>query len=80
VLRPDEPLLYHYERALVHDVARDVEVVTLIKIYRFLWVAVPLLAAIAFPILKPYMAAIAIAAAVDLLWRCWATHKIGHRE
>jgi hypothetical protein len=78
VLRPDKPILYHYDRA-THDVARDVEFVTLIKIYRFLWIAVPLLAAIAFPVVKPYMAAIAIAATVDLLWRCWATRKIGQR-
>ncbi len=76
VLRPDEPLLYHYERA-THDVRGDVQFVTLIKIYRLLWIAVPLIAAIAFPTLKVYMAAIAAVAAVDLLWRCWATRKIG---
>ena len=46
VLRPDEPILYRYDRA-VHDVTRDVGFLTLIKIYRLLWVAVPLLTAIA---------------------------------
>lgn len=76
VLRPDEPILYNYNRA-ASDVTRDVEFVTRIKIYRFLWVAVPLLAAIAFPELKPYMAVVAAASLVDLLWRCWVTRKIG---
>jgi len=79
VLRPDEPILYHYNRAM-HDVARDVELVTIIKMYRLLWIAVALLAAIPFPILRPYMAIIAAALLVDLLWRCWATRKIGQRE
>jgi hypothetical protein len=76
VLRPDEPILYNYARA-ERDVTRDVGVVTLIKIYGLLWVAVPLLAAIAFPMLWPYMAFLAAALMVDLLWRAWATRKIG---
>jgi hypothetical protein len=76
VLRPDEPALFHYARA-GRDLTRDVEFVTLIKGYRLLWVAVVLLAAIAFPILKPYVAFIAAALFLDLLYRCWATRKIG---
>lgn len=76
VLRPDEPILYRYDRA-VHDVTRDMEFITLIKIYRLLWVAVPLLAAIAFPVLKLYMAALAVAFTADLLWVSWATRKTG---
>jgi hypothetical protein len=76
VLRPDEPILYRYDRA-VHDTTGDVELLTLIKIYRLLWIAVPLLGAIAFPRLWPYMAVVAAAAAADLLWKCWATRKIG---
>ncbi len=79
VLRADEPILYRYDRPM-HDVARDVELVTLIKTYRLLWIAVPILAAVAFPILKPYMATLAIAATIDLLWRCWATRKVGRKE
>jgi hypothetical protein len=76
VLRPDEPTLYHYDRAM-HDVTRDVEFVTIIKIYSLLGIAVTLIAAIAFPILRPYMAIVAAALFVDLLWRSWATRKIG---
>ncbi len=75
VLRPDEPILYHFARA-ERDVTRDVEFATLIKIYRLLWIAVPLLAAIAFPVLRPYMAVIAALSTADLLWKCWATRKI----
>jgi hypothetical protein len=76
VLRPDEPTLYRYDRA-VHDVTRDVEFVTLIKIYRLLWVAVALLAAIVLPVLRPYMAVVAMVAMADLLWKIWVTRKIG---
>lgn len=79
VLRPDEPILYQYDRPM-HDVARDIEFVTLIKTYRLLWIAVALITAIAFPILRPYMAIIAAALFVDLLYRCWATRKIGRGE
>lgn len=79
VLRPDEPILYHYQRA-VNDASRDVGLLTLIKLYRLLWVAVPLLAAIAFPILRPYMAVLAGVFTADLLWRCWATRKVGLQE
>lgn len=76
VLRPDEPILYRYDRA-THDVTRDIQFVTLIKCYRLLWIAVALIAAIAFPIAKPYMAVIAAVLFLDLLYRCWATRKIG---
>jgi hypothetical protein len=76
VLRSDEPTLYNYARA-ERDVTRDVGVVTLIKLYGLLRVAVPLLGAIAFPMLWPYMAFLAAALTVDLLWRAWATRKIG---
>jgi hypothetical protein len=43
VLRSDEPPLYYYQRPTVRDVAKDVQFVTLIKLYRLLWVAVALL-------------------------------------
>lgn len=76
VIRPDEPILYRYDRAM-HDVTRDIGFVTLIKGYRLLWIAVALIAAIAFPLLKPYLAIIATALFLDLLYRCWATRKIG---
>ncbi len=60
VLRSDEPVLYHFERLQAHDVARDVEFVTLVKMYRLLWVVIPMLAAIAFPSVSRYMAILAI--------------------
>ena len=76
VIRPDVPILYDYDRSM-HDVTRDVQFVTVIKAYRLLWVAVSLLVAIAFPMLRPYMAGLAVALMIDLLWRCWATRKVG---
>lgn len=76
VIRPDEPILYRYDRA-IHDVTRDIEFATLIKGYRLLWIAVALITAIVFPFLKPYLAIIAAALFLDLLYRCWATRKIG---
>lgn len=77
VLRPDEPILYHYERPQTRDALRDVEVVTLVKMYRLLWVAIPLLAAIAFPSVHNYLAIAAVALGIDVLWRSWATRKVG---
>lgn len=76
VIRPDEPILYRYDRAM-QNVTGHTEFVTLIKSYRLLWIAVVLIAAIAFPFLKPYLAIIAAVLFVDLLYRCWATRKIG---
>jgi hypothetical protein len=75
VLRPDEPILYHYERPR-RDTLRDLEFVTLVKMYRLLWVVIPLLAAIAFPFLRLYMGIIAILLTIDVLWRAWATRKM----
>ncbi|HMK29825.1 MAG TPA: hypothetical protein VK473_09100 [Terriglobales bacterium] len=77
VLRPDEPLLYSYQRPPARDLVRDVQLVTLVKMYRLLWVAIPLLAAIAFPIISIYMAIVAALLMVDILWRSWATRNIG---
>jgi hypothetical protein len=48
VLRPDEPLLYYYQRPSTRDTVKDVAFVTLMKMYRLLWVAVALLVAIVF--------------------------------
>jgi hypothetical protein len=45
VLRPDEPILYYYNRPSARDAVKDVSFVTLIKAYRLLWVAVALLVA-----------------------------------
>jgi hypothetical protein len=77
VLRPDEPILYHFQRPASRDAMRDVEFVTVVKTYHLLWVTVPLLAAIAFPAARDYMAIAAALLGVDLLWRCWATRKVG---
>lgn len=77
VLRPDEPLLYYFPRPAVRDNIRDLSFVTLIKLYRLGWVAVALLVAIAFPAFKEIMAVIAIVLLIDVLWRAWATRKIG---
>jgi hypothetical protein len=77
VLRPDEPILYYFQRPATSDVVRGVQFVTLIKLYRLLWVMLPLLVAIAFPAARVYMAWVAAGLGVDLVWRCWATRKVG---
>lgn len=75
VLRPDEPILYHFERPS-RDKLRDLELVTLVKIYRLLWVAIPMLVAIVFPSIKLYMAGLAGLLMIDVLWRAWATRNL----
>lgn len=77
VLRPDEPLLYYFPRPAVRDNVKDLSFVTLLKLYRLAWVAVVLLVAIAFPAYKEILAVIASVLLIDVLWRAWATRKIG---
>lgn len=74
VLRPDEPILYHYERPQDRD---DVQFITLVKIYRLLLVAIPLLAAIAFPSIREYLEMAAAVFGGVYLWLCWKTRKVG---
>lgn len=86
VLRPDEPILYHYPRAQILDSVPGAQMpgavvgsqdkpqsVTLLRTYRLLLVAIPLLAAIAFPWSKDLMGPVAIALLLDFLWACWKT-------
>lgn len=77
VLRSDEPILYHYERPQYRDTMRETQIVTVVKMYRLLWVALPLLVAVAFPSLRDYMAIAALALAASFLWLCWDTRKAG---
>jgi len=77
VLRPDEPILYFYDRPQVRDVLQEIETVTIVKMYRLLWVAIPLLVAIAFPSIRLFMAVVAVVLTLDVLWRSWATRKVG---
>ncbi len=77
VLRPDEPILYHYERPQTRSIERELQFVTLLKTYRLLWLAIPLLVAIAFPSLRDYMAFAAAALGLEVLWLCWRTRKVG---
>ena len=77
VLRPDEPILYHYQRPQTRNIVRELRFVTLLKIYRLLWVALPLLVALAFPGLKEYMAIAAAVLGASFLWLCWETRKVG---
>jgi hypothetical protein len=77
VMRPDEPILYHFTRPLPqgHDPTRDAAYVTLVKTYHLLWAMIPLLVAIAFPFLRWYMAAVAGLLIIDVLWRAWTTRR-----
>jgi hypothetical protein len=77
VLRPDEPILYFYDRPQTRDVLRELQAVTIVKMYRLLWVLIPLLVAIVFPSIKYYMAIASVVLGVDVLWRAWATRKVG---
>jgi hypothetical protein len=77
VLRPDEPILYFYDRPQTRDVLRELQTVTMVKTYRLLWVAIPLLVAIVFPSVRDYMVVAAVILGLDVLWRAWATRKVG---
>ena len=77
VLRPDEPILYCYERPRERDFLQELQVVTLVKLYRLVWVAIPLLVGILFPSIKEYMAIAAGILLLDVLWRAWSTRKVG---
>jgi Flp pilus assembly protein TadB len=77
VLRPDEPTLYYYDRATAKDSVKDVQLITLIKIYRLLWIAVVLLAGLLFPAIRAFSFIIAGALLVDLFYRIRVTRKIG---
>src|SRR5579859_1715434 len=73
VLRPDEPLLCHYDRAQTGVAAEAPPVppvrgfITQFRTYRVLGIMLPLLAAIAFPSIKNYMAVVAIILGLDFL-------------
>jgi hypothetical protein len=77
VVRPDEPPLYHYNRPQTRDVFREVQSVVVAKIYRLLWVALLLLAAIAFPSFSLYLGIASIVTAASLFWYAWSTRKVG---
>jgi len=77
LLRPDEPILYYYQRPEARDVVSDLQLVTLAKIYRLLLVAVALLGAIAFPSFREYLGIAAAAFGVDYFLVCWRTRKVG---
>ena len=66
-----------YERPQTRDVVKDVELITLVKSYRLLWIVITLLAAIAFPSIKDAMGILAVALTIDVLYRCWATRNVG---
>ncbi len=80
VLRPDEPSLYYFQRPTSRDAQKDsvdaVRLVTLVKMYRLLWVAVALLVGIAFREFREIMGIIAIVLLLDVLWRAWATRRV----
>jgi hypothetical protein len=74
VLRPDEPILYFFERPRAGEGQKTFEVlalVTLGKIYRAIWVALALLAASAYPPLREIMVTVAIMLFFNLLLFSW---------
>jgi len=77
VLRPDEPILYNFERPQPegHDSLRNAGLITLLKVYDLLWVVASLLVAIAFPSLRLYAAAFALLLTLKVLLRIWASRK-----
>lgn len=80
LLRPDEPTLYHYEKPQdVKPIQNQREVfnaVTLVKIYQLLWVLVPLLVGLAFPVTHDLMVWVAVLLGIRVLWTEWVTRKI----
>lgn len=77
VLRPDEPILYYYQRPTTKDVMKDIAFVISVKSYKLSWMAVVLLVAIAFPVTNVVMGIVAVILFVDLLWRIWLTRNVG---
>jgi hypothetical protein len=77
VLRPDEPTLFYYDRSKAKDSLRDIQLVTLVKMYRLMWIAVVLLAGLVLPAIREITFILAGALLVDLFYRIWATRKIG---
>jgi hypothetical protein len=77
VLRPDEPILYHFERPQARNIEREIRLVTQVRIYRLLLVALPLLAALVFPSYKGYLAPVAVGLGISFLWFLWQTRKVG---
>lgn len=71
VLSPYEPTLYHYARETSHHKQN----VMLELLVSALWIVIPLLAAIAFPAIKLYMAFAALAFAVPWVGVCWRLMK-----
>lgn len=67
VLSPYEPTLYHYARE-TGDRKQNAMLELLVSA---LWIVIPLLAAIAFPALRLYMALAALAFAVPWAGACW---------
>jgi hypothetical protein len=76
VLRPDKPILYHFERPS-EPIIQGIQFLTIRKVYYLLWTIAPLLGAIAFPSVKPYMAIAAGVMAALLLVFAWDTRKFG---
>jgi hypothetical protein len=77
VLRPDEPILYHYQRPQVRDAVGEIGLLTVAKIYRLVMVEIPLLVALAFPSIRDYAGIAAAALGVEFLLLCWRTRKVG---
>lgn len=75
VLRPDEPILYHYERPQSRDIVGALQLITLLKVYRLLWLAILFLISAAFPLLRNYLAIAAGAFGIEFLWFCRRTRQ-----
>jgi hypothetical protein len=75
LLRPDSPALFHYERSQDRQASTELLLAIAAKSYRLLLVIVPLLAALAFPIFRTYMAILAGVFALDFVFVCWRTRK-----
>jgi len=81
VLRPDEPILFHYDRpaspaGAAPQVHSGIQVATLLKMHRLLWIAVLLLGARTFPSVDLYFEIAAGVMEVSLLWLWWSTPKL----
>lgn len=77
VLRPDQPTLYYYDRATAKDSVRDLQLKTLVKVYRLTWITVALLAGLVLSAIREYTFIAAGALLFDLFYRIWATRKMG---
>jgi hypothetical protein len=77
VLRPDQPVLYQFERSSAKDVLRPLQTASIVKCYKLLWVIACLVAARLLPDWGWVFIIAAVGCLLDLFVYAWRTRNIG---